>query len=210
MMIIAIDGPAASGKSSIARKIAAHYRLPHLDTGSLYRAVARDVLRSGGDLNDPYSAAKAARGLDPASLSDPDLRVKGYGEAASIVAAIGDVRQALLQFQRDFARRPEGAVIEGRDIGTVVCADADAKLFLTATPESRARRRYLELRGYGMDITEERVLEEIKERDRRDMTRAVSPLRKADDAHLLDTTELDIEKAFLAAVKLIDAVYVSR
>lgn len=209
-MIIAIDGPAASGKSSIARMIAAHYRLPHLDTGSLYRAVARDVLRSGGDLNHPHSAAKAARALDPTSLSDPDLRIKGYGEAASIVAAIGDVRQALLQFQRDFARQPGGAVIEGRDVGTVVCADADAKLFLTATPESRARRRYLELRGYGMDITEERVLEEIKERDRRDMTRAVSPLRKADDAHLLDTTELDIEKAFLAAVKLIDAVSVSR
>ncbi len=209
-MIIAIDGPAASGKSSLARRIAAHYRLPHLDTGSLYRAVARDVLKTGGDLNDPVIAARAASNLDPATLDDPELRRKGYGEAASVVAAHPDVRTALLDMQRAFAEQRGGAVIEGRDIGTVVCPDAHAKIFLVATSESRARRRYLELRGYGMDITEERVLEEIRERDRRDTTRAVSPLRMADDAHLLDTTELDIEKAFLAAVKLIDASAVGR
>lgn len=204
-MIIAIDGPAASGKSSLARKIAAHYGLPHLDTGSLYRGVARDVLRAGGNLHDCAQAARAAQNLDPATLGDPELRKKGYGEAASIVAAFKEVRAALLEAQRAFARRQGGAVIEGRDIGTVVCPDADAKIFLTASAESRASRRFLELRGYGVDITEEQVLEEIRERDRRDTTRSISPLRKADDAHLLDTTELDIEKAFLAAVKLIDA-----
>jgi cytidylate kinase len=209
-MIIAIDGPAASGKSSIARMIAAHFGLPRLDTGCLYRAVAREVMLGGHDLNNVDAASAAARALDPAGLNDPDLRTKGYGEAASVVAAIPAVREALLGFQRDFAGQPGGAVIEGRDIGTVVCPNADAKLFLTATAESRARRRYLELKGYGMDITEERVLREIQERDHRDTTRAISPLRKADDAHLLDTTELDIEKAFLAAVDLIGAVPAGR
>src|SRR5690606_16925002 len=141
--IIAIDGPAASGKSSLARRIAAHYGLPHLDTGSLYRAVARDVLKAGCSLEDSACAARVAQKLDPATLDDPELRKKGYGDAASIVAAFGEVRSALLDMQRSFARREGGAVIEGRDIGTVVCPDADVKIFLTATAESRARRRYL-------------------------------------------------------------------
>lgn len=205
-MIIAIDGTAAAGKSTLARRIAQCYGLPHLDTGSLYRAVARDVELAGHRFDDAAAAAEAARRLDPATLSDPGLRVKGRGEAASLVAAIPEVRAALLMFQRNFAAQPGGAVVEGRDIGTVVCPRADAKIFVTASSESRAKRRYKELLSYGVDTTEETVLREIKDRDRRDSERAISPLRPADDALLLDTTELDIEKAFAAALDLIDKV----
>jgi cytidylate kinase len=205
-MIIAIDGTAAAGKSTLARRIAQRYNLPHLDTGSLYRAVARDVELAGHALDDIEAAARAASGLDPETLCDPSLRLKGKGEAASVVAAIPQVREALLYFQRSFAAKPQGAVVEGRDIGTVVCPGADAKIFVTATPESRARRRHAELVGYGVAITEEAVLREIKDRDRRDSERAISPLRPAEDALLLDTTELDIEKAFAAALELIDKV----
>jgi CMP/dCMP kinase len=205
-MIIAIDGPAAAGKSTLARRIARHYKLPHLDTGSLYRAVARDVLNAEKPLTDTLAAVRAARGLDPASLADPTLRHKGHGEAASVVAAIAEVRVELLAFQRNFAGQRGGAVVEGRDIGTVVCPNANAKIFVTATAESRARRRHIELVGYGVEITEAAVLAEIKERDRRDSQRPVSPLRPAEDALLLDTTELDIEKAFAAALELIDKV----
>ncbi|MGO8780620.1 MAG: (d)CMP kinase [Rhodomicrobium sp.] len=203
-MIIAIDGTAAAGKSTIARRIAHHYGLPHLDTGSLYRAVARDVIAAGHALTEVKAAAEAARRLDPATLSDPHLRLKGNGEAASIVAAFPEVRAELLQFQRSFAANPGGAVIEGRDIGTVVCPEAEAKIFVTASPHARARRRYIELKGYGVETTEGAVLAEIVERDRRDRERPVSPLRPAEDALLLDTTELDIEKAFAAALELID------
>jgi CMP/dCMP kinase len=203
-MIIAIDGTAAAGKSTIARRIASHYGLPHLDTGSLYRAVARDVAAAGHALTDVKAAAEAARQLDPATLSDPNLRLKGNGEAASIVAAFPEVRAELIAFQRSFAANPSGAVVEGRDIGTVVCPDAEAKIFVTASPHARARRRYVELKGYGVETTEAAVLAEIVERDRRDRERPVSPLRPAEDALLLDTTELDIEKAFAAALELID------
>lgn len=205
-MIIAIDGPAASGKSSLARRIAAHYRLPHLDTGSLYRAVARDVIAAGHCLTDRIAAATAAASLDPGTFSDPELRKKGYGEAASAIAVFEEVRSALMAFQRAFAANESGAVIEGRDIGTVVCPHADAKIFLTATAQSRAERRYRELLSYGINTSEAQVLDEIKERDRRDTTRQIAPLKKADDALLLDTTELDIERAFIAAVRLIDAI----
>ncbi len=203
-MIIAIDGTAAAGKSTIARRIAQHYGLPHLDTGSLYRAVARDVIAAGHALTEVKAAAEAARRLNPATLSDPNLRLKGNGEAASIVAAFPEVRAELLQFQRSFAANPAGAVVEGRDIGTVVCPDAEAKIFVTASPHARARRRYAELKGYGVETTEAAVLAGIVERDRRDSERPVSPLRPAEDALLLDTTELDIEKAFAAALDLID------
>jgi len=205
-MIVAIDGTAAAGKSTLARRIAECFNLPHLDTGSLYRGVARDVLKSGRALTDVEAARAAARNLDPATLTDPTLRLKGNGEAASVVAAIAEVRAELLTFQRAFAAQPGGAVVEGRDIGTVVCPHADAKIFVTASPESRARRRYAELRGYGVEITEETVLREIVERDRRDRERPVSPLKPAQDALLLDTTELDIEKALAAALELIDHV----
>jgi len=209
-MIVAIDGPAASGKSTLARRIALHYRLPRLDTGSLYRAVARDIMISGGSLTDVEAASKAAHSLDPHTIDDPDLRIKGYGEAASIVAAIPAVREALLVFQRNFAANPKGAVVEGRDIGTVVCPSAQVKIFITATPESRARRRYLELTGYGLQTNEAEVLRDIMERDRRDTERPISPLRAAKDALLLDTTELDIEKALAAALELIDKVAARR
>ena len=205
-MIIAIDGTAAAGKSTLARRIAQRYGLPHLDTGALYRAVARDVELAGHSFDDAAAAAEAARRLDPATLSDPGLRVKGRGEAASLVSAIPEVRAALLMFQRNFAARPGGAVVEGPDIGTVVCPKADAKIFVTASSESRAKRRYKELLSYGVATTEETVLHEIEDRDRRDSERAISPLKPARDALLLDTTELDIEKAFAAALDLIDKV----
>jgi cytidylate kinase len=205
-MIIAIDGTAAAGKSTLARRIAQHYGLPHLDTGALYRAVARDVVGAGHALIDAKAGAAAARQLNPETLSDPNLRVKGYGEAASMVAAIPEVRAELLAFQRSFAAQPGGAVVEGRDIGTVVCPDAHAKIFVTASLESRARRRYAELMSYGVETTEATVLREIEERDRRDRERPISPLRPAEGALLLDTTELDIEKAFAAALELIDKV----
>ncbi len=171
-MIIAIDGTAAAGKSTLARRIAQRYGLPHLDTGSLYRAVARDVQFAGHGLDNADAAAEAAKKLDPATLSDPGLRLKGRGEAASVVAAFPQVRAALLMFQRSFAARPGGAVVEGRDIGTVVCPQADAKIFVTASAESRAGRRYKELLSYGVETTEEVVLREIKDRDRRDSERA--------------------------------------
>ena len=202
-MIIAIDGPAASGKGTLAKRIAERFGLPHLDSGLLYRAVARDVERRGGALDDPKAATAAARALDPATLDDPALRNAGAGEAASIVARIQDARAALLQFQRTFARRPPGAVIDGRDIGTVVCPDADVKIYVTATPEVRARRRYLEMEGRGEPATYERVLADIRRRDERDAGRTASPMRPAADAFLLDTSNLDIEAAFDTAVGVI-------
>ncbi len=202
-MIVAIDGPAASGKGTLAKRIAAHFGLHHLDTGLLYRAVARDVQRLGAALDDAERAAAAARALDPAGLDDPDLRKPGAGEAASIVARIPQVRAALLEFQRSFARRPPGAVLDGRDIGTAVCPDADVKIYVTATPEVRAERRYLEMQGRGEAATYEGVLADIRRRDQRDASRDTAPMRSADDAFLLDTSNLDIEAAFDTAVGVI-------
>jgi cytidylate kinase len=204
-MIIAIDGPAASGKGTVAKRIAAHYGLPHLDTGALYRAVARDTVARGDDLTDPAVAAAAAGHLDVDTLDDPALRTAGVGEAASIVAGHGEVRAVLLEYQRRFAKNPAGAVIDGRDIGTVICPDADVKLFVTASSEERAHRRYLELRESGIRISEDEVLADIRNRDARDRTREASPLRQAEDAALLDTTNLDIDAAFRAAIDLIEA-----
>ena len=202
-MIIAIDGPAASGKGTLAKRIAAHFGLAHLDTGLLYRAVARDVLRLGGALDDEAVAAGAACNLDPASLDDPTLRDPGLGEAASIVAGFPQVRAAVLSYQRNFVKLPGGAVLDGRDIGTVVCPDADVKLYVTATPETRAERRYREKVGRGEPATYEAVLEDIRRRDERDAGRAASPMRPAPDAFLLDTSNLDIEAAFDTAVGVI-------
>lgn len=204
-MIIAIDGPAASGKGTVAKRIAAHYGLPHLDTGALYRAVARDTVARGDDLTDPAVAAAAAGHLDVDTLDDPALRTAGVGEAASIVARHGEVRAVLLEYQRRFAKNPAGAVIDGRDIGTMICPDADVKLFVTASSEERAHRRYLELRESGIRISEDEVLADIRNRDARDRTRKASPLRQAEDAALLDTTNLDIDAAFRAAIDLIEA-----
>ncbi len=204
-MIIAIDGPAASGKGTLAKRIAVHYRLRHLDTGALYRAVARDTLAEGGDLTDASAAATAAAGLEAATLDDPVLRTAGLGEAASVVARHKEVRAVLLQYQRKFASVAPGAVIDGRDIGTIICPDADVKLFVTATPEERAHRRFLELKERDVGIAEDAVLADIRARDDRDRNRAVAPLVQAEDAALLDTTNLAIAAAFRAAIDLVEA-----
>jgi cytidylate kinase len=202
-MIIAIDGPAASGKGTLAKRIAEHWGLPCLETGLLYRAVARDVVRLGFRLDDPWAALVAARSLHPAELLDPDLRTPQAGDAASIVARIPQVRTALLVYQRAFARQPGGAVLDGRDIGTVVCPDADAKIYVTARTEVRAKRRFLECQGRGEAVTLDGILADIRRRDERDASRDNSPMHPASDADLLDTSDLGIEAAFDAAVGLI-------
>jgi len=202
-MIIALDGPAASGKGTLAKCLADHLGFGCLDTGLLYRAVARDVARNGFRLEDVWAAVAAARSLDPRELEDPDLRGTAAGDAASIVARIPEVRAALLAYQRGFARQPPGAVLDGRDIGTVVCPDADVKIFVTATPEVRARRRFAEFEARGMGIAYETVLQDILVRDARDAGRANAPMTIAPDAMLLDTSNLSIEAAFDAAVGLI-------
>ncbi|HEU4476583.1 MAG TPA: (d)CMP kinase [Methyloceanibacter sp.] len=204
-MIVAIDGPAASGKGTLGKMVAAYYRLAHLDTGKLYRAVARDLLAAGADPADVAAALAATKALDLTTLVDPSLMQARLGEAASIVASHPEVRQLLLAYQRAFAARKPGAVLDGRDIGTVVCPEADVKLFVTAAPEVRARRRYLELKAGGNTVSEADVVADIRQRDERDRNRAVAPLKQADDAVLLDTTNLDIDAAFKAAIALIDA-----
>jgi len=204
-MIIAVDGPAASGKGTLAKRLAEHYGLSYLDSGALYRAVARDLLRAGARLEDRASAERAAHAIDPASLDDPALRGADMGKAASIVAQYPELRAVLLERQRIIAQTPPGAVLDGRDIGTVVCPDADIKLFVVASAKERARRRHEELQASGDTTSFEAVLDEIERRDARDRDRATAPLVRAPDAHLLDTTILDIEAAFRAAVDLIDA-----
>ena len=203
-MIIAIDGPAASGKGTLARRIAAYFGLPHLDTGLLYRAVAARCLAEG-TLDDEDASVAAAHGLDIARLDGEALRTGALGEGASVVAARPRVREALLALQKTFAATPGGAVLDGRDIGTVICPDAEVKLFVTATPEVRAERRFRELNGRGADITFEAVLADIRTRDARDSGRASAPLVKAADAVELDTSALGIEEAFAAALALIAA-----
>jgi cytidylate kinase len=202
-MIIAIDGPAASGKGTLAKRVAEHFGYHCLDTGLLYRAVARDAEASGFRLDDVWAAVAAARSLDAATFADPALRGTAAGDKASVVARIPEVRAALLDYQRAFARQAPGAVLDGRDIGTVVCPDADVKIFLVASPEVRARRRFLEHQNRGEPIRYETVLADIKDRDARDMNRAVAPLMPAADALLLDTSELDIDGALAAALALI-------
>jgi cytidylate kinase len=199
-MIIAIDGPAASGKGTIARRLARQFGLPHLDTGLLYRAVGKVMLDQGHDLGDEAKAEQIARSLDLAALDEETLRGAKMGEAASRVAGLPRVRAALLQLQRDFARQPGGAVLDGRDIGSVICPEADAKLFVTASSEERARRRHLELQKRGDSIGFDEVLADILKRDERDSARAEAPLIMAPDACLLETTNLGIEEAFRAAL----------
>lgn len=203
-MIIAIDGPAASGKGTLARRLAVHYGLPHLDSGLLYRAVAQQMAAHGHDLADAEAAAEAARRLDPSALVDPALRGRQAGEGASVVSAHPAVRRALLDVQRDFAAAPPGAVIDGRDIGTVICPDADVKIFVTASAEERARRRATELAGRGEPVDQTAILADIRRRDERDMNRAAAPLKAADDAVALDTTALDADAAFEAAVAIVE------
>jgi len=206
--VIAIDGPAASGKGTIGRRIAATLGFDHLDTGLLYRAVGMAVIAAGKDPSDPVAATAAARDFNPAWLDDPALRSDVAGPAASKVAAVPAVREALLLFQRQFALSPpggRGAVLDGRDIGTVICPDAAVKLYVTATAEIRARRRYLELASQGSPLTLADVLADIEARDRRDMSRPVAPLGQAHDAHLLDTSGLDIETAVARALSIVRA-----
>lgn len=204
-LVIAVDGPAASGKGTLARKIAERFGLAYLDTGTLYRAVARDALADKTDLEDGSALRQVAEAVDASTLDDPDLRTQGVGNAASKVARHGEVRDALLEFQRIFAEQPRGAVLDGRDIGTIVCPDADVKLYITADTEERARRRYNELSRLRADLTMEQMHADIVKRDDRDMNRAAAPLRPADDAYLLDTTDLDIESAYQAAVRIVEA-----
>ena len=203
-MIVAIDGPAASGKGTLARRLAEHYRLPHLDTGLLYRATARTLIEEGRRLEDVAAAVKAARGLALIDFDEAALRGREMGEAASVVAAIPDVRGALVEAQRSFARRAGGAVLDGRDIGTVICPDATVKIFVTASPETRAQRRALELRSRGEPSDYAKVLADILHRDRRDSSRAAAPLKPAADAMILDTTDLDVEGTFREAVRLVE------
>jgi cytidylate kinase len=203
-MIIAIDGPAASGKGTLGKRLAAHYGLRHLDTGLIYRAVGLAMLENGYALDDVTKAEEAARALDLGRFGDPELKTARVGEAASIVSAIPQVRAALLKFQQDFAASPPGAVLDGRDIGTVICPNADVKIFVVATPEVRARRRYLEFSSAGHLVTEADILNDIRKRDDRDMHRSAAPLKAAPDAHTLDTTNLDIEGVMQAAIALVE------
>ena len=209
-LMIAIDGPAAGGKGTLARLLARHFGLRHLDTGLTYRAVADMLLSEGADLDDEDAALAAAGRLDFSKLDRDRLSTHGIGEAASRIAIMPRLRQVLVEKQRAFAAAPPGAVLDGRDIGTVVLPDAPAKLYVTASPEARARRRALELAGRGADISETEVLADLKRRDSRDMARDSSPLRRAADACLLDTTDLDIEAAFRAAVDHVSRAIVSR
>jgi cytidylate kinase len=209
-MIIAIDGPAASGKGTLGKRLAAHFGLRHLDTGLIYRAVAQAVLAAGEPVGDVACAARAARALDPSQFDEKALKAHKVSEASSVVSAIPEVRAALLDFQRDFGRKPPGAVLDGRDIGTVIFPDADVKIFVIAAPEARARRRTLELRAAGVPVQEADVLADILKRDERDSGRAAAPLKRAEDAHLLDTTHLDIDAAFRAAIDIVEAVRAGR
>jgi cytidylate kinase len=209
-MIIAIDGPAASGKGTLGKRLAAHYGLRHLDTGLIYRAVAKALLDAGHSPANRARAVAAAEAIDPSRFDEPALKRQAVGEAASVVSAIPEVRKAVLALQRNFGRTPPGAVLDGRDIGTVVFPDADVKIFVTATAQVRARRRALELEQAGHRVDEAEVLADIQRRDERDSKRAVAPLKAAPEAHLLDTTHLDIDAAFRAAIDIVEAVQAGR
>ena len=205
--VVAIDGPAASGKGTLARKLAERFGLAHLDTGKLYRATALLLLEAGADPTDPEAASAAARKVDPASLSDPRLSGEAVANASSVVAAIPEVRAVLLQMQRSFAAHPpspaRGAVLDGRDIGTVVCPDASVKLFVTASPEARAERRLRELRGRGTAAIYGDVLQDMKDRDARDSMRRDAPLAAAPDAVIIDTTRLNADQVLEQASDMI-------
>ena len=203
-MIIAIDGPAASGKGTLGKRLAAHYGLPHLDTGLLYRAVGKAMLDAGAPLHDEETAAAAARALDVSGLDEEVLKAHGMGGAASVVSAIPAVRAALFDLQRNFAQNPAGAVLDGRDIGTVICPEADVKIFVTASPEVRAQRRAAEFAARGERSDVAAILADIVARDERDRTRAVAPLTAAADAHVLDTTDLSVEVVVEAALAIVE------
>ena len=204
-MIIAVDGPTASGKGTVAKNLAEHYGLKRLDTGSLYRAVGLGVLDAGGDPSDVRAAVAAAEALDLSAIDEHRIRSSAAGLAASKVAVIPEVRAVLRRAQQVFANDPQGAVLDGRDIGTVICPNADVKLFVTASLEARTQRRLAELRARGEQISFEDLQAQIAERDQRDMSRKDSPLFQAADAQLLDTTTLTIDQAAQAAYAIVDA-----
>ncbi len=208
-LLIAIDGPAASGKGTLARRLAAHFGLPHLDTGLTYRAVGKAMLDSGQALDDSEAAIRTAQTVDLARLDRAALAVHDVGDAASKVAVIPEVRKILVEKQREFARQSSGAVLDGRDIGTVVCPDATVKLYVTASAAVRAKRRFDEELMRTGDADYEAILEDIEKRDARDMGRTDSPLKPAEDAHLLDTSNMGIEAAFSAAVSIIKTIRAS-
>ncbi|TGY90270.1 (d)CMP kinase [Marinicauda algicola] len=203
-MLIAVDGPLASGKGTIARALAAHFSLPHMDTGTLYRAVAVEMLEAGENPRDAEAAEARARALDPSAIDEKKIRTAGAGVAASIVSAHPGVRRALLKLQQDFARQPGGAVMDGRDIGTVIAPEAEVKLYVTASEEARAWRRQAELVNRGEMIEFDQVLAQLKERDARDAARSAAPLTRAPDAVELDTTEMTIDEAVRAAIAIVD------
>lgn len=209
-MIIAIDGPAASGKGTLGKRLAHHYGYRHLDTGVIYRAVAYALLEAGSDLSNEALAVAVAMELDPEKFGNPILKTQRVGDAASVVSAIPKVREVLVNFQRQFAADPPGAVLDGRDIGTVICPDADVKIFVVADPHVRARRRTLEALGRGEAADEAAVLADILKRDERDQNRATAPLKAASDAYLLDNSHLDIESGVRAAIDIVEAVRAGR
>jgi cytidylate kinase len=204
-MIIAIDGTTSSGKGTLAKRLAKHYGLPHLDTGLLYRAVAKAALNAGVDLKDEGACARLAAGVELDAFDELELRSSGVGAAASVVASLPAVRRALFELQRNFAQREGGALLDGRDIGTVIAPDADVKLWVDAAVEARARRRFLELSGMGEKVTEEGVLEQLKERDARDAARTDAPMKPADDAVWIDTTLMRPDECLAKAIEVVEA-----
>lgn len=204
-MIIAIDGTTSSGKGTLAKRLAKHYGLPHLDTGLLYRAVAKSALNKGIDFKDERECALLAAHIDPAEFDERELRTAGVGTAASVVATLGAVRRALFELQRKFAQQAGGAVLDGRDIGTVIAPDADVKLWVDASVEERARRRFLELSANGEDVTEHSVLQQLKDRDARDSQRKDAPMKPADDAIWIDTTRMNPDECLAKAVEVVEA-----
>lgn len=203
-MIVAVDGPAASGKGTIAKAIGRHLNLPHMDTGLLYRAVALNLLQIGGDPESEFAATRATA-IEQIDFADPELKSEAVGGIASRISAYPHVRQALLERQKRFAALPGGAVLDGRDIGTVIAPEADVKLFVTARPEVRAERRYMELKRMGLNVHLPDVLADIRARDERDTGRGAAPLRQAEDAILIDTSEMTIDQAIALAIETVDA-----
>jgi CMP/dCMP kinase len=203
-LVIAVDGPAASGKGTLGMRLARHFSLPHLDTGLLYRAVGRKYLMSGDD--DPVVAIRAAETFHIAELAQPGLHNEEIGQAASIVSSIPEVRAALLKFQKDFAAQEKGAVLDGRDIGTIICPDATVKLYITASPEVRATRRFQQMKQSDPNVRYEAILDAIKTRDERDSSRSSAPMKAAPDARILDTSNLDIDGVFERALEIINEI----
>ncbi len=203
-IVIAIDGPAASGKGTVAKRLARYLRLAYLDTGSIYRAIGYNIMQEGRDPNDKDVAIKAAKNLAPGDLKNEHLYDEGVGNAASIISAVPRVREILLQFQRDFARNPEGAVLDGRDIGTVICPNADYKFYITADIEARAMRRFKQLQSKGNPVIYDDVLQDLQRRDERDSMRKIAPLKAADDAICIDTTDMNEDEVFAKVLSFVE------